>query len=70
MVPGPPPNSRLTELLDQIRDEFDSQTGKAEVRSIWSHSFLPDAVDRPDIKIAGTIVESDLPYMFGSTTIT
>jgi glucose repression regulatory protein TUP1 len=26
---GPPPNSRLVELLDQIRQEFENQAGRA-----------------------------------------
>ena len=30
MVPAPPPTSRLTELLDQIRAEFDGQQNKSE----------------------------------------
>lgn len=29
MAPGPQPGSRLTELLEQVRGEFDAQVGRS-----------------------------------------
>ena len=41
MVPAPPPNARLTELLDQIRAEFDGQMSKGEDYERNSKSRYP-----------------------------
>lgn len=47
MVPAPLPNGRLTELLDQIRAEFEGQQNKSEdyernSKFASTPSYLPD----------------------------